>query len=121
MAHLFGNQDGQISINEAPKVIIESIVGERYAQAALKKVQEIGLDWDQKTLHDKITKAVMVARQENISIPEMLEYIDEAWGVKRAKNKIEEKKRENQEFLTGKKNVQQVKPQGSEVWSFDQI
>lgn len=121
MAHLFGNQQGQISINDAPKVIIESIIGERYAQAALQKVQEIGLDWDQKLLHDKITKAVMVARQENISIPQMLEYIDEAWGVKRAKNKIEEKKRENQEFLTGKKNVSQAKPQGADVWSFDQI
>ena len=113
---------GRISPQQVtPETIVQAITNDRYVGAALNKIDTLGLQWNEQTKNQNITKAVTSAIQHGLSIEEMIEGMDEAWGIKKAQRKIEEKKRENQEFLTGKKPVSQPKPQGSDVWSFDQI
>ena len=50
---------------------------------------------------------------------DMAEMVDELWGATKARNKIEQKKKENSEFLSGKKEVQQAKSQVDSPIFFD--
>ena len=113
---------GRISSQQVtPETIVQAITNDRYVGAALNKIDNLGLQWNEQTKNQNITRAVTKAIEHGLTIEEMIEGMDEAWGIKKAQRKIEEKKRENQEFISGKKPVSQPKAQGSDVWSFDQI
>lgn len=104
-----------------PETIIEAIKKDRLFVAAYNAVDKLNLDWDQQTKIKELSKLVENSSSVGLNPNDMAEIVDELWGVTKARNKIEQKKKENQEFLTGKKEVQQAKSGSSEVWSFDQI
>jgi hypothetical protein len=79
------------------------------------------LDWNQQTKVQNLQKLVTNAHQLGLKPEDMAEMVDELWGIKKAQKKIEEKKKQNQEFTSGKKEVAQVSPKSAELWSFDQI
>jgi hypothetical protein len=104
-----------------PEYIMDSISVDRLWNSANEKLNELDLGWPEEVRNEKLSKFVMNAHQLGFKPSELPDMIDELWGVKKARNKIEEKKKENQEFLTGKKPVSQVKPQSSEPLFFDDI
>ena len=115
-------QSGQLDPKAlTPETVIEKVQESRLFNSAWKALEGLDLGWDQKTQVEKIFKLTQNAKQIGLKPEDMAEMVDELWGVKRARNKIEDKKKQNQEFLTGKKDVAQAKPASSEVWSFDQI
>ncbi len=113
-----GHLDGKVV---TPEYIIETIKVDRLYNAAAEKLETLELGWNQQEKFQKLQKLVMNANQLGMKPEDMAEMVDELWGVSKARSKIEQKKKENQEFLSGKKEVQQVKSSSPDVWSFDQI
>lgn len=104
-----------------PEYIMNSIEVDRLWNVASEKLGELNLGWDEKIQIEKLQKLVMNAHQLGLKPSDLPEMIDELWGVKKARNKIEERKNENKEFLTGKKPVSQAKAQSSEPLFFEEI
>ena len=113
-----GQVDGKLI---TPEYIMESIKVDRLWSSAAEKLESLDLGWNPQEKSQKLAKLVQNAHQLGMNPQDMAEMVDELWGVSKARNKIEQKKKENQEFLSGKKDVQQVKPNSPEVWSFEQI
>lgn len=113
-----GHLDGKLV---TPEYIMESIKVDRLWSSAAEKLETLDLGWSPQEKSQKLSKLVQNAHQLGMKPQDMAEMVDELWGVSKARNKIEQKKKENQEFLSGKKDVQQVKPNSPEVWSFEQI
>lgn len=113
-----GQLDGKVV---TPEYIMESIKVDRLWSSAAEKLESLDLGWSHQEKTQKLSKLVQNAHQLGMNPQDMAEMVDELWGVSKARNKIEQKKKENQEFLSGKKDVQQVKPNSPEVWSFEQI
>lgn len=104
-----------------PEYIIEAVQLDRLWGAASEKLEALELDWNQQTKIQNLQKLVTNAHQLGLKPEDMAEMVDELWGIKKAQKKIEEKKKQNQEFTSGKKEVAQVTPKSADVWSFDQI
>lgn len=104
-----------------PEFIASSIVKDRMWNAAEEKLQGLELGWNQQTKAEKLNKLVEHAHQLNLSPQDVAEMVDELWGIKKAQNKIEQKKAENKEFLSGKKDVIQAKADKAEAVFFDEM
>jgi len=105
----------------SPENIVSSIVANRMYNAAEEKVNSLGLNWNEQTKSQQLVKLIRNAQELGLSTQDMLDTIDDIWGVNKAKKKIDEKKKENQEFLSGKKPAQQVTPKSSDPLFFDEI
>lgn len=104
-----------------PEFIMESIKVDRLIDSAAKKLETLGLGWSPQEKAQKLEKLVTNAHQLGMKPEDMAEMVDELWGVSRARNKIAQKKKENSEFLSGKKDVPQaMKPQESPLF-FEEI
>lgn len=104
-----------------PEFIVDTIKKDRLWNAAEKQLESLGLDWDQKTKSERLRRLVEHSHTLKLEPSLMAEMVDELWGVKKAQKKIEEKKAENKEFLSGKKDVQQVTAKSSEPVFFDDV
>lgn len=104
-----------------PEYIVDAIKVDRLWSAAEQKLEGLSLDWSQQTKVQNLQKLVSNAHQLGLEPADIAEIIDELWGSKKTQKKIEDKKKQTQEFLTGKKEVQQVRNPSAELWSFDQI
>jgi hypothetical protein len=104
-----------------PEYVVEAVQLNRLWGAASEKLEVLELDWNQQTKVQNLQKLVTNAHQLGLKPEDMAEMVDELWGIKKAQKKIEEKKKQNQEFTSGKKEVAQVSPKSAELWSFDQI
>jgi hypothetical protein len=105
----------------SPEYIIAQVSLDRIYDAGLEKLNGLDLGWSEQVKAQKLKDLAIKAYQIGLEPKDIADTIDELWGVKKAQKKIEEKKKENQEFLSGKKEVAQAKTQSSEVWSFDQM
>jgi hypothetical protein len=115
-------QNGQLDARLiTPEYIMESVQVDRLWNSAAEKLESLDLGWNQETKVQQLQKLIRNAHQIGMRPEDMGDMVDELWGVSKARNKIEAKKKENQEFLSGKKEVAQAKPLSAEVWSFDQM
>lgn len=113
-----GQLDGKLV---TPEYIIESIKVDRLWSSASEKLESLDLGWNQQEKIQKLQKLVNNAHQLGMKPEDMAEMVDELWGVSNARNKIEQKKKENGEFLSGKKDVTQARTQSSAPVFFDEI
>ena len=113
-----GQLDGKLV---TPEYIMESIKVDRLWSSAAEKLESLDLGWNQQEKAQKLSKLVQNAHQLGMNPQDMADMVDELWGVSKARNKIEQKKKENSEFLSGKKDVQQVRTPQSEPLFFDEI
>lgn len=113
-----GQVDGKLV---TPEYIMESIKVDRLWSSAAEKLESLDLGWNQQEKAQKLSKLVQNAHQLGMNPQDMDEMVDELWGVSKARNKIEQKKKENSEFLSGKKDVQQVRTPSSEPLFFEEI
>lgn len=104
-----------------PEYIMQTIEVDRLWSSAADKLDSLGLDWSDQTRNQNLQKLVRNAHQLGLNPQDMADMVDELWGVKKAQKKIEDKRRENQEFLSGKKEVPQVKPKSEGAIFFDEI
>lgn len=104
-----------------PEYIMQTIEVDRLWSSAADKLDSLGLDWNDQTRNENLQKLVRNAHQLGLKPADMAEMVDELWGVKKAQKKIEEKRKANQEFLSGKKEVPQVKPKSEGAVFFDEI
>lgn len=104
-----------------PEYIMQTIEVDRLWSSAADKLDSLGLDWNDQTRNENLQKLVRNAHQLGLKPADMAEMVDELWGVKKAQKKIEEKRKANQEFLSGKKEVPQVKPKSDGAVFFDEI
>lgn len=103
-----------------PENIVDAILANRMYSQGLEKFKSLGLDSNPQETQ-KLVKLVTEARALGLPTKDMLDLIDELWGTKKAQKKIEDKKRENAEFLSGKKTVAQSTAKGSDPIFFDDI
>lgn len=104
-----------------PEYIVEAIKVDRLWNSAAEKLESLDLGWNQQEKIQKLQKLVSNANQLGMKPEDMAEMVDELWGATKARNKIEQKKKENSEFLSGKKEVQQTKSQVDSPVFFDEI
>lgn len=116
-------RQGQIDPKEVtPEAVIQKVHESRLFNSAWQALEKLDLGWDQKTAVQNISKLTQNALTIGLKPEDMAEMVDELWGVKKAQKKIEQKKQENQEFLTGKKPVQQMASgKSAEALFFDEI
>ena len=113
-----GNVDPKLI---TPEYIMQAVEVDRLWSAANEKLDGLDLDWNDQTRNANLQKLVMNAHQLGLKPSDMADMVDELWGVKKAQKKIEDKRKENQEFLTGKKDVPQVKAKAESAMFFDEI
>ena len=105
----------------SPEYIVQAVEIDRLWDVASKKLESLNLGWNNDTRVEKLQRLVGNAHQIGIKPSEIADMVDELWGVKKAQKKIEEKKKQNQEFLSGKSNVTQMKPKESAPIFFDEM
>ena len=104
------------------RTVIHKVHESRLFNSAWQALEKLDLGWDQKTAVQNISKLTQNALTIGLKPEDMAEMVDELWGIKKAQKKIEQKKQENQEFLTGKKPVQQMASgKSAEALFFDEI
>lgn len=104
-----------------PEYIMQAVEVDRLWAAASEKLEGLGLDWNDQTKNQNLQKLIKNAHQLGLKPQDMAEMVDELWGVKKAQKKIEDKRKETQEFLTGKKDVPQAKPKAQGALFFDDL
>lgn len=115
-------QSGQLDPKYVtPEYIVDAIKVDRLWSAAADRIEGLNVDWDQQTAINNLHKLVSNAHQLGLEPSDMADIVDELWGSKKTQKKIEDKRKQAQEFLTGKKEVAQAKSPNGEVWSFEQI
>lgn len=101
--------------------VIQTAQEARIFNAANTALDKLDLGWDQQTKLQKLTKMTDIAVANGFKPEEMAEMVDELWGVKKAQRKIEEKKKQNEEFLSGKKPVTQTASKSAGPVFFDEM
>lgn len=104
-----------------PEYIVQTIKIDRLWNAAKESLDKLDLGWTDAQKVQNLQKFVTNAHQIGLKPEDMSETVDEIWGVKKAQKKIEEKKKENQEFLSGKKDVPQYRQKSDSPSFFDEI
>lgn len=104
-----------------PEFIIENINKERLFSAVENQINTLNLSWDAKDKGQKIMKFVDDAYQLGLKPADMAEMVNEIWGDKKIQKRSEQIANERKEFMTGKKDVPQVKPAAEAPVFFDDI
>ncbi len=112
---------GQLKAKITPETVVEAVKAQRLYDAAASELEKLNLGWTETEKAQKLFKLVESAHNLRLSPNDIPEMVSELWGTKKAHKKIEEKMKENEEFLTGKKPVSQARPPSPEIWSFDQM
>ncbi len=92
--------------NLTPETIVETIIIDRLWAPAAKSLDALGLEMTQEERGRTISKIVQSAMSIGLKPEDIPGIIDEVYGVKKAKSKVEQKQKENEEFMTGKKPVE---------------
>jgi hypothetical protein len=115
-------KSGSLGKNQlTPEFVIETINKDRMWNAAAQKLDSLNLGLDPQARGKQLMKLVETSFQIGLKPQDMAEIVDELWGSKKAQRKIEDKKKSNEEFLHGKREVTQVKPKSSEATFFDEM
>lgn len=105
-----------------PEKIAELVQKDRLWNAVESVLDQVKLPWADAEKGKKLLKLVDDAHQIGLTPQEVIETVIETYGSNKSKKDlVSQIKEERQEFLSGKKPVQQAKTQKEEVWSFDQI
>ncbi len=104
-----------------PEYVIETIQKERLWAAVDTSLQNLNLPWNPEQRGQKILTLVEDAFKLGIKAEEMPDMVDQIWGHTKAQKKVQQVQTERQEFLTGKKDVSQVKPRSEAPVFFDEI
>lgn len=104
-----------------PELVIETAEKERLWSAADTVLQNLEVAWSTEERQQKIYKLVENAHKLGISPADLPEIIDETWGPKKTQKKMQQISQERQEFLSGKKEVTQVKPKTESAMFFEEI
>lgn len=104
-----------------PEKIIETIQKDQLWKAVDMALQDLDLPWNEQERGENILKLVENSHSLGFKPEEMAAMVVEVWGQNKTKKKIDEIKKRNEEFLTGKQDVKQVAQKSSEPLFFDEI
>jgi hypothetical protein len=124
----------KLSDDITPETVIEAITKDRILRAASSKLAELKLDWTEAEKSQKLLqftenalelqKILRAKDEENRSLnilDDVPDMIDQIFGVKAVKKKVESKEKEREEFLKGKQEVVSPKAKKEEVLLFDDL
>lgn len=112
--------NGQLDADLTPEYVIETVEKSRLWNAAEEKLNELNLMTGNER-SEKLLGLVEKAHKLEMSPKEIAEWVDENWGTKKAQKTVEDKKKDREDFISGKKEVQQVKAATSAPLFFDEI
>lgn len=105
-----------------PEYVIETLQKERLWKAVDESLKNLNLPWSDQERNQKIFKLVDDAHKNDFKPEEMADMVSEVWGQKKITKKAEEVRQERQEFMSGKKDVAQMKtPNAKAITFFDDI
>lgn len=113
-------QSGALEAKVTPELIIETVQKGRLWSAAEAKLDELNLLQGQERgqkLFDIVEKAFKVEMTPDL----FAEWIDENLGTKKAQKVVEEKTKDREEFMSGKKEVNQAKTPPPSALFFDEL
>lgn len=108
-------------IQITPEFAAEAIMKDRYWAEAEKKLSEIGIEWPSQVKTQNFTKLVNLMFDQGMSPKETASLVDSIWGSEMAKQVIDEKTKQVEEFKTGKRSHQPTHKSNMDVWNFDQL
>ena len=115
-------RNGQINPKDlTAEKVIKTVQESRIFNKAYETIQKLDLGWDQKEIVNKLSRFTDEAMNIGLDLKDVPEMVDQLWGISKARNKIEEKKKQNEEFLSGKKSVSQMKSPSSGPVFFDEM
>lgn len=101
-----------------PKFIAETIVKDRLWNAAETQVKALKLNIPQEELTKRISYLTENAYDNGLSPEDVSELVSEMWGEKFAQRVVDEKNKDREEVLTGKKTTETQAPRYSEMPTF---
>jgi len=105
-----------------PEKVVELVQKDRIWNAVESVLEQVKLPWSQEEQGKRLLKLVEDSHQLGLSPQDVAEFVVETYASPKAKKDlVSQIKQEREEFLSGKKPVQQAKTAKDEVWSFDQI
>lgn len=104
-----------------PEFVVETIVKDKLWEAAEEKLSGLSLPWNEKEKSEKLMKLVTQAYTLGMSPESVMDTVEELWGVTAAKNKVAEKRKEQEEFKTGIKPVETKRAPQREALLFDDL
>ena len=105
-----------------PEKVAELVQKDRIWTAVESVLDQVKLPWPQEEQGKRLLKLVEDSYQMGFKPQEVVEFVVETYASpKTKKDLVSQIKEERQEFLSGKKPVQQAKVSKDEVWSFDQM
>lgn len=107
--------------NLTPEFIIETIQKDRLWNAIDSSLQNLSLPWNSEQRGQKILTLVEDAHQLGLKPADMAEMVSEIWGQAKSQKKVQQVQNDRQEFLSGKKDVAQVKPKSDVPLFFEDI
>lgn len=111
---------GEIEAQLTPEYVIETIKKDRLWKAAEEKLNELNLLTGNER-GERLLTLIEKAHALEMSPQEIAEWVDENWGTKKAQKAVEEKKKDREDFISGKKEVAQVKQASSAPVFFDEM
>lgn len=115
-------QSGDIDKSKVtPEFIVETINKDRLWSAVDSSLQNLNLPWNPEQRGQKILTLVEDAYQLGLKPEDMADMVDEIWGHKKAQKKVQQISDDRREFLSGKKDVAQVKARSEAPMFFDEI
>lgn len=109
------------STKVTPEYVVETIQKDRLWNAVDASLQNLNLPWTPEQRGQKILTLVEDAHQLGLKPQDMAEMVSEVWGQAKAQKKVQQVESQRQEFLSGKKDVAQVKPRSEAPIFFDEI
>lgn len=105
-----------------PEKVVELVQKDRIWSAVESVLEQVKLPWSEEEKGKRLLKLVEDSHQLGLSPQDVAEFVVETYASpKTKKDLVSQIKEERQEFLSGKKPVQQAKAHKEEIWSFDQI
>jgi hypothetical protein len=104
-----------------PEKLVEYVQKNRIWKAIEASLDQVKLPWPENEVNRKLFELIDDAYNIKLTPDQVANYIVEAFGSNKDQKRVDQIKQERQEFLTGKKEVQQTKVKKEEPMFFDEI
>lgn len=115
-------KDGKIKPEQlTPEFVVEVAQKERLFDSISNSMKTLKLDLSPQQMNEKIFQLTQDAFLNGLKPSDMVELVDQVYGVKRARQVVKEKTEARNEFLTGKKPVSSYKEPKDSPLFFDDL
>lgn len=90
-----------------PENVAMAFKADQYFNATIKALEPVAQTLDSKTYEKMIQEISLGALHNNLKLEDINHIVDELYGKGKAEKKVSEKKKQIEEFVSGKKEVQQ--------------